>query len=297
MRDLNFQLKNLCLRNSDGSFATQSIRQRVLFMVANQLHDLGFHNLSFRGLKPKHVTALANLWKKDGISVATIKNRLAHLRWWADKIGKFDMLPKDNDAYGIGQRQYVTNNSKASSLLDSDLDKISDPFIRMSLLLQAAFGLRREESLKFQPSWADKGNSVLLKGSWCKGGQQREIFITNQFQRDTLDKARKLVGFGSMIPYNRSYFQQLKRYESQCSRAGLSKMHGLRHKYAQERYFHLTGSLAPADGGVTKKHVLSSSLSDTDKQSWLDLDHHARLIVSKELGHTRESITAVYLGR
>lgn len=297
MRDLNFQLKNLCLRNGDGSFATQAIRQRVLSLVANQLHDLGFHNLSFRGLKPKHVSALVELWKKQSISVATIKNRLSYLRWWADKIGKFDMLPKDNDSYGIGERVYVSNISKSVSFVDSDLDRISDPFIRMSLQLQAAFGLRREEALKFMPSWADKGNSIVLKGSWCKGGQQREIPIISQFQRDTLDKARKLVGFGSMIPYNRSYSQQLKLYESQCSRAGLHHMHGLRHKYAQERYFQLTSSLAPADGGITKEQVLSSSLSDTDKQSWLALDHHARLIVSTELGHHRESITAVYLGR
>lgn len=297
MRDLNFQLKNLCLDCPEDSFSTQNDRFRSLFLVANQLHDLGFHNLSVRGLKPKHVVALVELWKKQSISVGTIKNRLACIRWWANKIGKFDMLPKDNDSYGVGQRHYVTNNSKASSLLDSDLDKISDPFIRMSLQLQAAFGLRREEALKFMPSWADKGNSIVLKGSWCKGGQQREIPITNQFQRDTLDKARKLVGFGSMIPYNRSYSQQLKLYESQCSRAGLSKMHGLRHKYAQERYFQLTSSLAPADGGITKEQVLSSSLSDTDKKSWIALDHHARLIISTELGHHRESITAVYLGR
>lgn len=37
--------------------------------------------------------------------------------------------------------------------------------------MQAAFGLRREESIKFAPSFADRGDSVVLKPSWTKGGK------------------------------------------------------------------------------------------------------------------------------
>ena len=41
----------------------------------------------------------------------------------------------------------------------------------MSLELQQAFGLRREEAMKFQPSFADQGDHIRLKGSWTKGGK------------------------------------------------------------------------------------------------------------------------------
>ena len=41
MRDLNYELKQMCRRNSHGSFATQRDRERVLDLVANQLHELG----------------------------------------------------------------------------------------------------------------------------------------------------------------------------------------------------------------------------------------------------------------
>jgi hypothetical protein len=34
MRDLNYELKKLCLRNSDGSYATQYARERILTQVA-----------------------------------------------------------------------------------------------------------------------------------------------------------------------------------------------------------------------------------------------------------------------
>lgn len=288
MRDLNYQLKGICNRNKDGSFSTQAARLRNLDLMANHLHDLGFRHLKATGLKPKHVVALIDFWKKESITIATIKNRMAHLRWWAEKIGKADMIAEKNSAYNIDNRNYVTNISKAKDLPIDALDKITDINIKVSLQLQAAFGLRREECLKFQPSFADKGNSIVLKSSWCKGGKQREVPITNDFQRQILELAHKVAGRGSMIPSKLSYIQQVHRYSEQCQKAGLSKMHGLRHAYAQNRYFELTGWKAPAVGGPTSKELTVEQKAK---------DKEVRLIISSELGHQRESITATYLGR
>jgi hypothetical protein len=44
------------------------------------------------------------------------------------------------------------------------------------------------------------------------------------------------------------FIQQRNTYDGQCNTAGLSKMHGLRHLYAQVRYLELTGWKAPAAG-------------------------------------------------
>ena len=213
MRDLNYQLKGICNRNKDGSYSTQAARQRNLDLMANQLHDLGFRHLKATGLKPKHVVALVDHWKKENITIGTVKNRMSHLRWWAEKIGKLDMIADKNSAYNIDNRNYVTNISKAKDLPIEALDKITDINVRVSLQLQAAFGLRREECLKFQPSFADKGNSIVLKSSWCKGGKQREIPISNQNQRNVLELAHKVAGRGSMIPSRLSYIQQVQACE------------------------------------------------------------------------------------
>jgi len=48
-------------------------------------------------------------------------------------------------------RRFVTNESKARTVTQSQLDKVRDGHARMSLVLQQAFGLRREEAMKFQP--------------------------------------------------------------------------------------------------------------------------------------------------
>lgn len=288
MRQLNFDLKNLCERNRDGSESTQANRNRILTQIANRLHDIGYRNLSAQGLKTKHVDALVEKWKGEDLSAGTIKNRMAALRWWSEKINKPSLIANNNDHYGIDHRLYVTNVSKACELDTEKLNNISDPYVRLSLKLQESFGLRREESIKFIGAWADHGDKIILKASWCKGGREREIPIRNEMQRSVLNEVKAFTKGRSLIPKDLKYVQQLRRYEDYTAKAGLHKMHGLRHAFAQQRYYELTGRLAPAVGGKTSKELT--------KEEKL-LDTQARLIISLELGHEREQVTAIYLGR
>lgn len=287
MDDLTYTLRQLCLRNRDGSHATQADRQRSLNLAARQLREAGFRQMRATSLKGKHVEALLQRWQAEGLSAGTIKNRMAHLRWWAEKVGKAGILPADNTRLGIPDRRYVTNESKTKEL-DDGLDRITDPHVRMSLRLQAAFGLRREESIKFQPRYADHGDHIAIKGSWAKGGRDRTVPITTPEQRMVLNDAHRLAGLGSLIPANKIYIQQRHVYDGQCKAAGLSNMHGLRHRYAQLRYEILTGWSAPAAGGTSSKDLASGQRT---------LDIEARQIISRELGHERLQVTAIYLGR
>ena len=81
MRQLNYDLKQLCHRNRDGSYGTQADRLRILQLIAEQLHKAGFKDLRATGLKPKHVEALAQRWLADSLNAGTIKNRMAQLRF------------------------------------------------------------------------------------------------------------------------------------------------------------------------------------------------------------------------
>ena len=288
MRNLNYQLKQLCRQNRDGSYSTQSKRTYHLMQIADQLHALGFQGMNARSLKPKHVDALVKQWQEQELSTGTIKNRMAVLRWWAQKVDKQNVVARSNDHYGIPDRQFVTNISKAKALHAADLEKIPDPFVRLSLELQQTFGLRREEAIKFRPVFADRGDHILLKASWTKGGKERTVPIRNSEQQALLDRIRQQVGNGSLIPADRSYVQQLRIYERLTANAGLSRMHGLRHAYAQQRYQELTGWLSPAAGGPT-----SRQLSPEQRQ----LDQQARLTITHELGHGRIQIVSVYLGK
>lgn len=287
MDDLTYTLRRLCQRNRNGSHATQADRLRLLGLAARQLGEAGFRQMRAESLKGKHIDVLLGRWQDEGLSSGTMKNRVAALRWWAEKIGKAGILPADNARLGIPDRQHVTNEDKSRQLGDA-LARVTDPHVRASLALQEAFGLRREESIKFQPAYADRGDHIALKGSWAKGGRERTVPITTESQRRVLDQAHRLASSGSLIPGHKTYIQQRHVYDGQCKAVGLSHMHGLRHRYAQTRYEALTGWKAPAVGGPS-----SRSLSPGQRV----LDRHTRQVISRELGHERLAVTAIYCGR
>lgn len=288
MDNLTYELKQLCRRNKDGGAMTQAQRMHSLASIARQLKEVGFRNMRATSLKGTHVDALLERWQAENLSVGTIKNRLSHLRYWAEKVGKAGIIPADNARLGIPQRQYAGSGSKARDLDIHRLDRVTDAHVHMSLRLQQAFGLRREESIKFQPAYADRGDHVTLKGSWCKGGRERTVPITTAEQRAVLNEAHALAGSGSLIPAHLTYIQQRHVYDGQCKAAGLSAMHGLRHAYAQARYEALTGWTSPAAGGPAVRELTPDQRA---------IDAEARQQISRELGHERTQITSVYLGR
>lgn len=286
MSNLSWQLRELQKHNKDGSFSTQQSRKESLSLVAKQLKELGYNQFQLRSLKPKHVEKLVEKWKAEELAIGTIKNRMTHVRWWAGKVNKPQVVPS-NDELMIENRVYVTNETKAVVLKDDHLSKIDDLNLRDSLKLQAAFGLRREESMKFNAVYADKGSHLELKGSWCKGSRSREIPINTAEQRQLVDALKSKYGNASLIPAERRYVDQLNIYKNVVPNSGLGKGHGLRHNYAQTRYKELSGNDCPACGGQRQKDM-------TEEQR--ESDRKVRLQISAELGHAREQITAVYLG-
>jgi len=288
MKDLNYQLSKLCRDNRDGGYSTQATRSRILDLIANQLQTLGYRRMQPTSLKPKHVDALLAHWREQGISVGTLKNRLSTLRWWAKKVNKPSIIARDNSVYGIGQRECVARKSKAKEIDQNKLSRISDPYVRLSIRLQAAFGLRREESIKFSPGYAIQADHIRLKSSWTKGGRTRTVPITTEEQRMLLEDVKNLAKGGALIPAQLNYVQQLNRYQRQLRNAGMKKLHGLRHAYAQRRYKEMMGWKAPVAGGPTSRQL-------NPEQRALDVE--ARAVISRELGHARPEISAVYVGR
>lgn len=287
MDDLTMNLVRLCQRNRDGSLGTQNNRRRGLTAMAEDLADLGYKLPSAESLKPKHVEALVEKWLDADTTEASIRNRLTWLRWWAEKVNKANVVHRDNATYGVAERGEITRN-RAQRLDHTKLATVECPHIRASLLLQAAFGLRREEAMKFQPHKAIRADHIALQGSWTKGGRARTVPITTLEQRQVLEHiAAAFPGNGSLIPAQLSYVEHLKRYEYQTLKATFRNTHGLRHNYAQTRYKTLSGQDCPLAGGKRWQDM-------TPKER--EADRAARRQISAELGHGRLKITDTYLG-
>jgi len=287
MTPLQWKIRKIVFANRDGSYATQYQRRAMLFRFAGDIHELGHRDTRVMGLGNRHVERVVDYWKRQGVSDATIKNRLSAIRWLGQKINKQNLGYDCNARFGLKSRP-PTESSKAKTLTVSVTRQVADPYIRVSLKLQAAFGLRRSEAMKMQPTWADRGNKLVLKGSWTKGGRPREIPIRTGYQRGVLEEAKRIAGSGSLIPAHKSYRDHLHTWEHTTRKAGLSKTHGLRHAYAQCRYRELTGWPSPHQGGPSR-----GALKDAERDS----DIQARLQIAEELGHSRIAITNVYLGK
>lgn len=294
LRSAQFSINELVKRSSNHSYASQADMRHMLFRCIKDLHELGYKVAHVKGLRAKHVYVLVERWKSQGKNPATIKNYMSKLRYTASLLNNPKLIKPDNDAYSIDQRSYKSGINKAIHHID--LSKCTDPHIRLSLEGQALFGLRREESMKFILSEAYHGDRIKIMPSWTKGGIGRTLIISNEEQRQWLEKVKQFVSPGeSLIPKNRSYKKHLSHYQVQTKLMGVCKLHGLRHAYAQRRYKELTqffdpkgeGLRCPIDGG--KKY---HALSDREKI----LDRQARQMISIELGHSRISIVQIYLG-
>jgi len=272
--------------NRDGSFTTQANRKSILLQINKELASLGFDKVTAKNFGNKHFYALRDFYQKKGLSVATIKNRFACLRWLGKKLGK-DLI--DNKKLGLDNRKYSDNSiNKAKDIDVAKLELLGNERQRLAIQLQREFGLRREESLKFQPSYADKKTHIELKPSWTKGGRARVVPITNSNQRALLKRVHEVAKKGSLIEESKTYKQAMESFTTNCQRADIKNVHGFRHAYAQQRYRELTGRECPKAGGLCSKELTS----EQKKQ-----DFESRMIISEELGHSREEITVQYLGR
>ena len=286
MRQLNHDFKEVLVRYPrERSHGTRKGRAYALDRMATML-DRQFPRLRAWNLKGKHVEFMVADWKRRDLSMGTMANYMAHLRWFANAIGKPNIVRRSNAGYGIVKERRAEN--RACGLPAHNLAKVKDMHVRMALRMELAFGLRREEAIKFSPSYADRRDRIVLKASTTKGGRAREIPVLRDEQRRLLDEVRALVGGGALIPPHRNYREQLRVYETQTRDAGLTNMQGLRYAYAQRRYEEITGWKPPLAGDPPR-----SGLTGARER----IDRQARTTAARELGHNRREISEIYIGK
>lgn len=290
------------IKSTDGtksSNETQAKRSSVLYAAFSELRELGYKLDDVRQLKGKHVEALCRAWQSRGLAASTLQNNLSTLRTFANWVGKAGMVERADQYFQNGEasRSSINRTDKSWSAhgvnFEAKLAEIQalDERVAIQAELQQAFGLRNKEAVMLRPHLADKG-TYLAVSIGTKGGRDRTVPIVTARQREVLERAKIFAATrtASTADPRRSLKQALDRYTNTLRKAGLTKKaagvtaYGLRHQYAQERYQSYSGVASPLRDG---------SLAKLDRER----DRVARLEVSEELGHSRESISTYYLGR
>jgi len=247
-------------------------------------------------------------------STPYIEQQLSFLRVYADTwIGKPGMvhpLADYVDDPARFKRSYTAKEDRSwegnQVEFTSIVEKVEaiDPRVAAQLALQLAFGFRRKEAVMFMPHLAvvpaesvptsqhasDRYAVFLRVRRGTKGGRLRFVAVRNDEQRSALDLALQFAPRPSshLGHPGLSLKQSLKRFDYVMQKVGITKRqlgvtaHGLRHQFAHEFHFELTGVQAPVRGGdvCADPEILKAAL----------------LEIARQLGHSRPQITNVYLG-
>ncbi|WP_180727343.1 phage integrase N-terminal domain-containing protein [Paraburkholderia largidicola] len=249
------------ISNRALSIKTQEYRAAKLCKAFKELREGGFALQSPWSLKHKHVQHLVDTWIAAGQSGGTIENKLTYLRALAQWMGKTNLIGSlddyaDREALGL-KRSYVATEDKSWAAHGVDavakIEEIAQtcPYTAVQLKLQAAFGLRIEESFMLRPAEAARNPRMLAVTRGTKGGRPREVPVETKI--GILEEAARLSNglTGSTVPADRTISQWRDWYYYVLGKHGVTKRgmgitsHGLRHEYLQTLYKETTGVEAP----------------------------------------------------
>ncbi|MEX3815835.1 integrase domain-containing protein [Paraburkholderia sp. BR13439] len=243
------------------SIKTQEYRAAKLCKAFKELREGGYVLQTPWSLKRKHVKFLVDSWVAAGQSGGTIENKLTYFRAMAHWMGKTNLIGSlddyaDREALGL-KRSYVAKEDKSWQAHGVDavakIEEIAQtcPHTAVQLKMQAAFGLRIEESFMLRPVEAVRNWTLLAVTRGTKGGRPREVPIETKIR--ILEEAAMLSNglTGSTVPADRTLGQWRDWYYYVLEKHGITKKgmgitsHGLRHEYLQTLYQDTTGVPAP----------------------------------------------------
>jgi integrase len=279
------------------SIKTQGYRATTLCKAFSELREGGFALQTPWSLKHKHIDYLVKRWVSEGQTGGTIENKLTYLRTVANWMGKSNLVGTlaayvDRREHGL-VRCYVATEDKSWDGNGVDaVAKIEEiaktcQYTAVQLKLQAAFGLRIEESFMLRPAEAVRNPQMLAVTRGTKGGRPREVPIEARLA--VLEEAAHLTNglTGSTVPADRTLKQWRDWYYYVLEKHGVTRKglgvtsHGLRHGYLQSLYERVAGVPAPVKRAGEKP----------------DSELHAEAMqrVVEAAGHSRRTKANAYL--
>lgn len=280
------QVVKILKQHTTGSYATRRHRADALKYICDYLFNK-YKVQNIRNLKTKHVQNLVTHWKGQGAQDRSIANKLSHIRWLMNSIGKGKELPATNEKFGIkaGEAARYTRAGKFVSVenFNDVVSKLSDERLQLMAELGRHLGMRFEEASLFRPNRDVAGDKVYINRG-TKGGRARYIRITNEKQKEVIQKLRSVIKSrdGCLVSGSKTFKSWKARAYRHFEKAGISRksdveFHDLRRTFANDEMNRLVKYFTAK--GLAREETIE----------------RASQIVSKEMGHSRLDIIHWYI--
>jgi hypothetical protein len=203
---------------------------------------------------------------------------------------------------GIPKRSGVaTENMAVSDEVHNLWVRLVHPRIAAMLDLQRWFGLRFEESAKFDAHAAkcEMASGQISVSEGTKGGRQRQVSCSRAWQFVTIARAAKMQENSRSMIFSAMSYREFRQYCYRMSTQHGIRFHRERHAFAQRRYWELVGEECPVVGNIGHGQAHLTWLAQElriDIDEAKQRDASARDRVAQELGHSRIEVTNAYLG-
>jgi integrase len=286
---LLYQVKGVMEHNRDGAGLTQDRRLSNLKDLIETIYQK-YKLDDIHQLRTKHVDFYAQDLKTRTMNPHSMRVKMSDVRWLAEKIGKQNIVARDNAIYGFPEdsRKQDTDQAWPEDKYREVQGRMEDE--RVAFVMRGAryLGLRLEEVSKVRPQDIDWTKNVVHLKRGTKGGRYRYVMLVTPEARAWAHELGRQVPArdrGIIPPQytERSWKSHVQREIRKAGggRANGLRLHGLRHTFAQDLYQRLCGSLPPIKGGKPSREVHQKACKT----------------VSKVLGHNRWRITETYVGK
>ena len=288
---------------SFASIDTMSDRWNLFVDYVREHHAIGRMEMVSPDVVVEYGSWLADRVDEDDLEAATAQN-------YVSAVNRVLEIARGDRHVAVSPTRDCGIPLRSGIALDRQFVTTTDHFnwlgcfdepARIMIRLQRAFGMRFEESAKFDARSVDDYTKIkvlpIVNGT--KGGRTREVPMCMSAQFETLHAAQRYQRGGrSLIPEEMTYAE----FRRQCYRIANGndiRFHRQRHTYAYLRYKRVLGAECPVMAGVAhgQPHIewlaLQLKISEAEAK---ERDQKVRAQIAQELGHGRVEVTNAYLG-
>jgi site-specific recombinase XerC len=233
---LMYVLNNRYQYHRDGHPLLRKKRIQVMYRIVNELEQAGHLPSTWRRLTKDHIKNLIGWWRKSGLSISTMMNRLSVFRHFSQFIEAGEFFP---DNYSVGLIKYSPNKKYLLPVNKEFLKNIADPIIRIIMTFEVNFGLTKKEIMRLIAHYHFFENKIYVTRHIAFNHKERSVPVLTEEQITAVHGWHQVISSHQCLLDLYSYQTLIEAYGHEMKQRQKRKIYQYRYFYAISRYTQL----------------------------------------------------------